>query len=143
MSALATNLLSAERELSAIERQQYEELEAARIKIETSFHEPIHAAKKRVNAAKKELQDHAIANAAHPLLGKKVTRTIRELHRYSMVKYTDTQIFGLCEVFTFSMPRRSGYCHHSPGDIVVRVLKKDGTPGLTIESVKGWTEAQS
>ena len=67
---LEANLITARRQLNAIERQQYDELEAARIKIESSFSGPICEAEKRVNEAEKELQDYAIANAAHPLLGK-------------------------------------------------------------------------
>ena len=34
---LEANLITARRQLNAIERQQYDELEAARIKIESSF----------------------------------------------------------------------------------------------------------
>jgi hypothetical protein len=142
MNNLAQNLITAKRQLRELERKKFAERQSLIDQIEAAFADDLAEANKRVNEARKALQDYAVANAAHPLLGKKVTRTIRELHRFSTVKYTDTQIFGSCEVFTFSMPRRAGYCYHSPGDIVVRVLKKDGTPGLTVEAVKGWSECE-
>ena len=136
---LEANLTTAKRELDAIDRRLYDELEAARVKIESSFSDQIRYARIRVNEAEKELQDYAVANATHPLLGKKVTRTDYRRGSFGSAKYAQVQIFGLCEVFTPSTPRKAGRCYHSPGDIVVRVLKKDGKPGLTIEAVKNWS----
>jgi hypothetical protein len=102
------------------------------------FSNRLEAAEKCLSDAKKALEDYGIANATHPLLGKKVTRVKREHHGYH--RHTDKQIFGLCEVFTNDTPRRPGWCRHSPGEIVARVLKKDGKPGATIESIKEWSE---
>ena len=142
MSNLAQNLITADRQLRDVERRKVAARQLLIDQIESVFAEELSGATIRVNEAQKALQDCAVTNAAHPLLGKKVTRVNRRYHGFCSMDYTDTQIFGLCEVFTPATTRRAGYYRYSPGDIVVRVLKKDGTPGLTFEAVKGWSECQ-
>lgn len=138
MSNLATNLLNAESEVRKIRREINAAIEAATTDIRAAFSDKFATAKKIVSDLELAIADCAIANATHPLLGKKVTRVKREHHGYH--RHTDKQIFGLCEVFTNATPRRPGWCRHSPGEIVARVLKKDGKPGATIENINEWSE---
>lgn len=76
----------------------------------------------------------------HPWRGKRVFQ-IKRIYPYFGRKFTEVRVEGIVEIFTRQtvLPKNQGNWMFSFGDPIVRLLKKDGTPGKNIERLhRSW-----
>lgn len=123
---------AAERAVRDVERLISAEVSAARQAVEAKYEGALSDARReraRATAAK-EAADIAAAQT-HPLAGKRVQRKVRK----SGWSRDLVDQLGVVEIFTreSAVPLNQRYMRQSIGDPIVRLLKKDGTPGLKIE----------
>jgi hypothetical protein len=122
----------------ALEAAQAEEIKAVKDK----HSDGIWAAKKALGQAELALKE-AVSNAAsHPWEGKKVYRSIPIYASKWSSKQTGTKrVYGVVEVFrlgTVFADNTSSWSRPSLGNAFVRLLKKDGTPGVKIDRDRGY-----
>jgi hypothetical protein len=131
LETLKARLGEANKAVVDIERDQRAAIDAAKAKVLAEFSAPLQAARMERAVAEKAKRDYIEANASHPWDGKKVFRIRkRRIRPYSreMVEYREE---GFVEVVrtTSQFPENlSSYSMPELGSIIVRKVKKDGSP---------------
>jgi hypothetical protein len=122
----ATDALQLVRSAQATAEHEAQKLVWAR------FSERIKEAHEAWMAADKAYRWAKVAGAYHPWVGKKVCRTVERLSYRNTVRDAKT-VYGVIEICTPSSRFPEGTASWrlpQPGAAFVRLLKKDGTPGL-------------
>jgi len=111
-----------------------------RVRLETQ--PAIDAATRAMNGFLTEFAKAKEAAATHEWVGKKVVRTEVKYKRWGPDE--KTQVYGIVEIVGPSNPWSGrAYSAVSAGDPVVRLLKKDGKPGLKHERLCGISGSHS
>jgi hypothetical protein len=119
-----------------IEREQTEAESLARQEVRRRFAERLEAARKMFVARKTAFEDAKITAAAHPWEGKKVWRD----DHVGWAGRTVVRIYGVVQIRVREMqfPANAKYLLPQLGEPFVRLLTKDGKPGLRFETMREW-----
>lgn len=134
---------AADRRVREVERFIRDEIEAASKAIRERYALPLRNARQARSNAIDALNDAAIIEGqSHPMLGKRVLRTIRN-GRWGRGPASDQ--FGVVEMFSRESVLPDNFPiwrHPNMGAPIVRILKKDGTPGVKIEKLTAEWKAE-
>jgi len=139
---------AAEEAVRAIEREISAEIDAACAAIRAKHKATLDAACRARSQAVEAKNAAAISEgAASPLVGKKVRREVNRWRGPIWSSRRETvEEFGIVEVFTRESrmaEKLSRYGRPQLGTLIVRILKKDGTPGLKFERLtEQWKPVQ-
>ena len=131
----------ASRAFRDIERAQTEAESVARQEVRRRFAERLEAARKLLIARKIVLDDAKIAAASHPWEGKKVWRK----DHVGWLGRTVVTIYGVVQIRvreTKFPANTTDYRMPNLGEPFVRLLTKDGKPGLKFETMREWKLAE-
>lgn len=133
-------LQSAEGALRDLECERDRKAREAADVVREEYRERISAARIRRAEAQKALRDHIDATSSHPWDGKRVFK-IKEVYAncYSTRKIGEKRIEGIVEVVrqTSQFPANMNWARPSLGHVIVRKVKKDGTPSLQMHRTHG------
>jgi hypothetical protein len=146
---LKAAIAAASANVAALEAAQAEEIKAVKDK----HGDGIWAAKKALGKAELALKEATSNAASHPWEGKKVYRTEPVFASQWSGKQVGTKrIYGVvevCRLDTAFADNTSSWGRPSLGNSFVRLLKKDGTPGVKIDrdsryggQLAGWQLAE-
>lgn len=122
----------AERALSEVEREK----SAAVYAVELEWRPKIGEATRALGEAKRALrQAENAATPDHEWTGKKVYRIEECFSRRSYKKIGETRLEGVVETYRHGVTLGRGHYVYKIGQPIVRLLKKDGTPGLKTENL--------
>lgn len=148
ITKLASARDAAKQAAATLRAQRKAEIEAATLKINADYRDRITAADNAEWAAEKAFTDARSAAASHEWEGKKVTRMDRK-YRGSRAwnrAYEEVPIYGVVEVTrsgTNFAENLANWRRPALGVAFVRLLKKDGTPGMKIENLNtSWKLAE-
>ena len=105
---------------------------AAKAAVNARYNDHLRAASAAVSAAQQALDDHIDATASHPWDGKRVYRVEPVRNRYTGRQVGEERLDGIVEVVRQSsqFPDNKRYGLPRLGEVIVRKLKKDGSPSL-------------
>ncbi len=141
------DLAAAEREYRTIDAEMKAAIDAATKAIREQYRDRVNTAQEAVWQARTAADQAKIEAAnSHPLIGKKVEKTIsKPLSKWSS-KSKMVTVYGIVEVMTeyTEMPANMGrWRRPDAGEVFVRLLKNDGTTGKNIEALhQGWQESK-
>lgn len=134
---------AADRAVALVEKAMRDEVAAARVEIEARHRETVDAARAVRRAAAERLRIAKDAVPDHPWTGKIVTKTTSEGPTWSRrVKV----LIGVVETVRSDtvFPNNVRYRRPRVGDPLVRLLGKNGKPGLRFDDMRwGWSLADT
>ena len=138
---------AAERALRVAEYARSEAVRRARDAAHAEHEPHIADCRAAIEAAQAALNEHLEQTTSHPWDGKIVYKDVRHLAPFSSKTYI-TRERGMVEVVRSAsqFPASMKYNRPRVGDVIIRAIKKDGTPSLKVEEhspvfdvTKGWT----
>lgn len=136
----------ASKSLDSINEEMNDAIRAETLRLREAYRERRRLASIALTDAQRAVEAAKIAEANnHPLIGKKVSKTITEAYARG-TKTRDIVTFGIVEVMAPGVEMPGNVSHWrlpNHGEVFVRLLKADGKPGLKIENLHSrWVEAK-
>lgn len=135
--ALEAAITAANENLNALQDAMSAEIRA----IKDRHGDGIRAAKSALYDAESALKEAKSAAAAHPWEGRKVYKDVPIYSGWSSKQARTERVYGIvevCRLGTAFAVAVASYSRPSLGRPFVRLLKKDGTPGLKFDRATGW-----
>ena len=120
--------------LRAVKKQRDDELDAAQREINARWQPALDEAARQVNLAERHLREAVSATATHPWEGKRVVGHKWVTSGFSGRHETAYGIVEVRRVDTLFADNLASYKRPAIGEAFVRLLKKDGTPGMKIDT---------
>ncbi len=141
IDALQNALSDADKAERVLQREHEQAVVEARRRVNEEFREHLNAASSARFAAQKALDDAKIAErSADQRVGKEMILITYRFSNYGRKRIRE-ETRGIVEVMTPEtvLPENLRYGRPINGELIVRLLKKDGTPGIKIGTLhSGW-----